>query len=156
MSTLGLAQDYRFALFNQTVITISNFPNSGPTVVGRRVRFDTNGSLSYETAHVSFFSISSLSGGANIGSNSYVPGSSFSNTASMWLGGEFVFSAGTVSNASGNLTLYLEFSTDGGSTWPIPASANGAGGGMVIAVLGFASTTTASTASTNRNVIFEL
>ena len=156
MSTLGLAQNYRFALFNQTGITISNAPLSGPTVVGRRVRFDTNGSLSYESAHVSFFSTSSLSGGVNIGNGSYVPGSSFSNTASTWLGGEFVFSAGASGNASGNLTLYLEFSADGGSTWPIPASANGAGGGMIIAVLGFASTTTASTASTNRNVIFEL
>lgn len=155
MSTLGLAQDWRLALFNQTGITISNFPNSGPTVVGRRVRFDTNGSLSYEAVHVSFFSISSLSGNG-IGNGSYQPGSSFSNTASTWLGGEFVFSAGTVSNASGNLTLYLEFSTDGGSTWPTPASANGAGGGIIIAALGFASTTTASTASTNRNVIFEL
>ena len=156
MSQLGLPQDWRFAIFNQTGITVSNAPNSGPTVVGRRVRFDSTGTLSYEAAHVSFFSISSLSGGANIGNNSYVTGSNFSNTVSTWLGGEFVFSAGTVSNASGNITLYLEFSTDGGVTWPSPASANGAGGGMVIAVLGFASTTTASTASTNRNVVFEL
>lgn len=156
MSQLGLPQDWRFGIFNQTGITISNFPNSGPTVVGRRVRYDSMGALSYETAHVSFFSISSLSGGVNIGNNSYVPGSSFSNVTGGWLGGDFVFSAGTVSNASGNVTLYLELSTDGGSTWTIPASANGPGGGMVVAVLGFASTTTASTASTNRSVVFGL
>lgn len=152
----GLPQDYRFSIFNTTGITISNFPNSAPILTGRRVRFDSTGTLSYEATTATFFSPSSLSGGVNIGNNSYVAGSQFSNVVSTWLGGEFLFSAGTVSNASGNLTLYLEFSPDGGTTWPSPASANGAGGGMIIAVLGFASTTTASTASTNRNVVFSL
>ncbi len=156
MSLLGLPQDFRFAIFNTTGITVSNFPNSAPMVTGRRVRFDSTGTLSYEATTTSFFSPASLSGGVNIGNNSYITGSVFSNTVSTWLGGEFLFSAGTVSNASGNLVLYLEFSPDGGTTWPSPASANGAGGGMVVAVLGFASTTTISTASTNRNVIFSL
>jgi len=102
-----------------------------------------------------FFSITSLSGG-NIGANSYRTGSTFSNTASAWLGGEFSLSSFGPSAASGNIVVYLETSVAGGTTWPSPASGFGAGGGIIVAVLGFASTTTASTASTARTVAFEL
>lgn len=92
----------------------------------------------------------------NIGANSYRTGSTWSNTASGWLGGEFSISCFGPSGASGNVVVYLETSVDGGTTWPSPASANGAGGGIIVAVVGYASTTTASTASTTRVVAFEL
>jgi hypothetical protein len=117
------------------------------------VRFDSTGTLSFEAASFVFFS---MAGTVSIAANSYVTGSTLSNTVSGWLGGEFNFSAFASGNASGNLVLYLETSPDGGTTWPSPASANGAGGGMIVAVLGFASTTTASTASTTRVVNFDL
>ena len=157
MSLIGLPETFRMAVFNSTGITISNSAGEKlPTVSGRRVRFDSTGTLSYEAAVFTFLSASVHSAGVNIGNNSYVVGSTLSNTLSNWLGGEFLFSAGTLSNASGNVTLYLEVSPDGGATWPSPASANGAGGGMVVAVIGFASTATASTASTTRVQGFEL
>ncbi len=159
MSQVGLPESYRFCVFNQTGITISNLAAGSekpPTISGRRVRFDSTGTLSFEAASFVFFSVTSLSNNNNIGNNSYVAGSTLSNTVSGWLGGEFSISVGTLSNASGNVTVYLETSVDGGTTWPSPASANGAGGGIVIAVVGFASTTTASTASTTRVVAFEL
>lgn len=137
---------------NGTAITISGTAGvAPPTVGGKRVRFDSTGTLSYEATSTLFFSTT-----ASIGANSYVTGSAFSNTASAWTAGDFVFSAFASGNASGNLTLYLETSVDGGTTWPSPASANGAGGGFVVAVLGFASTTTASTASTTRSTNFVL
>ena len=157
MSMLGLPETYRFGLFNNTGATISNGPagQPGPTVSGRRVRFDSTGTLSYEAASFTFYSVTSLSGG-NIGANSYRTGSTWSNTASGWLGGEFSISSFGPAAASGNLVVYLETSVDGGTTWPSPASANGAGGGMIVQVVGFASTTTASTASTARVIAFEL
>lgn len=136
---------------NQTGIAIAS--GTQPSVSGRRARFDSTGALSNEGAATTFLS---FGGTVSIGNNSYVTGSTFSNTASGWLGGEFNFSGFASGNASGNLVLFLETSPDAGTTWPSPASANGAGGGMVIAVLGFASTTTASTASTTRVVNFEL
>ena len=150
-----------FGIFNQTGATISNGPAAqpGPTVSGRRVRFDSTGTLSFEATSMVFFSLTSLSGtgaAVNIGANSYRTGSTFSNTASGWLGGEFSISTFGPSAASGNVVVYLETSVDGGTTWPSPASANGAGGGIIVAVIGFASTTTASTASTIRTVAFEL
>jgi len=111
--------------------------------------------MSYEAASFVFFSITSLSGG-NIGANSYRTGSTWSNTVSGWLGGEFSISSFAPTGASGNLAVYLETSVDGGTTWPSPVSANGQGGGIIVAVIGFASTTFASTASTARTVAFEL
>lgn len=153
MSTIGLPETFRFAVFNQTGISISNAPTGLPTCSGRRVRFDSNGNLSYEGSVFTFFSTAQ----ASIGANSYVTGSTLSNTASTWLAGEFIFSAFASGNASGNLVLYLEESPDAGTTWPSPASANGQGGGMIVAVLGYASVANAaSTASTTRVVNFDV
>lgn len=152
MSLIGLPETYRFAIFNQTGITVS--AQFSPGVTGRRVRFDSTGTLSYEAAAFVFVSLGSAT---SIAANSYVTGSTWSNTASAWLGGEFLFSSQTVSNASGNMVLYLEASPDGGTTWPSPASANGAGGGIVVAVIGFGSiANVASTASTARIAYFDL
>lgn len=157
MSMIGLPETYRFGLFNTTGATISNGPATqpGPTISGRRVRFDTTGTLSFEAASFVFFSVTSLSGG-NIGANSYRTGSTWSNTVSGWLGGEFSISSFGQSGCSGDLVVYMETSVDGGTTWPSPASANGTGGGIIVAVVGFASTTTASTASTTRVIAFEM
>ncbi len=153
MSLIGLPESYRFSIFNSTGVSISNAPVGMPTVSGRRVRFDSTGTLSYEAASFVFFSTNQ----ASIGANSYVTGSTLSNTASAWLGGEFLLSGFASGNASGNIVLYLEASPDGGTTWPSPASANGAGGGIVIAVLGFGSVANvASTASTTRVAYFDL
>ena len=92
----------------------------------------------------------------SLANNGYLTGPTWSNTASGYLGGDFQFSAFASGGASGAINLYLEVSPDGGTTWPSPASANGQGGGTLIATAGFASTTTASTASTTRVVDFPL
>ena len=157
MSQGALGAASRFGIYNTTGITISNGPSGFPTIVGMRARFDTTGALSYENGGVSFTVFySNVAGVSVIGAASYVTGSAFSNTASLWLFGDFLFSAFASGNASGNLNVYLEISPDGGTTWPSPFSANGLGGGVLIATLAFASTTTASTASTIRSTTFEL
>ena len=150
MSEIGLGADFRFAVLNSTGITISTAPVGLPTVIGRLARLDPNGNLSYGAAGTLFFSAT-----ATIANNGYLTGSAQSNT-SLFLAGDFLFSAFVSGNASGNLNLYLEISPDNGVTWPSPASANGTGGGFLVATLGFNSTTTASTASTTRAVNFLL
>jgi hypothetical protein len=152
MSRIGLPETFRFAILNSTGIAISNAPTGLPRVSGRRVRFDGTGTLSYEAAQFVFFSFAA----ASIGNNSYIAGSTLSNTASAWMGGEFLFSAFASGGASGALTCYLEISPDGGTTWPTPASAANPGGGIIVGVLGFASTTVWSTASTTQRLNFEL
>lgn len=148
---MGCLKPFRFCIFNQVGSALPSAQQ--PSVSGRRVRFDSTGTLSYEGAVFTFLSLGTT---LSIGNNSYVTGSTWSNTASAWLGGEFHFSAFASGNASGTIALYLEVSPDGGTTWPSPASANGAGGGMLVTNLTFASTTTASTASTTRVVQFDL
>jgi hypothetical protein len=144
MSLIGLPDTYRFAVFNATGITISNVPTGLPRATGRRVRYDSNGVLSYEAAEFAFFSFAATT----IAANSYVVGSTLSNTLSTWLAIEGLFSCFASGNASGTVYLYLEASPDAGTTWPTPASANGPGGALLVAALGYGSTTTVSTAST--------
>lgn len=123
-----------------------------PTVSGRRVRFDSSGSLAYESASFVFFSTNQ----ASIANGSYVTGSTLSNTLSAWLALDGLLSCFASGNASGNIVLYLEESPDGGTTWPTPVSANGPGGGILIQAAAFNSTATASTASTTQRIAFEL
>jgi hypothetical protein len=148
MSLLGLPNTWRFACFDATGIAISA---GFPTVVGVRMRFDGAGSALFD-ASTSFFG---AAGAASIANNSYVTGSTWSNTSG-WLGGEFLLSVFASGGASGTVGLYLEMSPDGGVTWPTPVSANGPGGALLIAQATFASTTTASTASTTQRIAFEL
>lgn len=152
MSLVALPNTFRFAVFNQTGSSISDAPVGLPTVVGQLVRFDTAGSAVFGSLGVSFFG---PGGAASLANNGYLTGPTFSN-ASGWLGGDFQFSAFASGNASGPLSLFLEASPDSGTTWPVAASANGPGGGLIVAAIGFASTTTASTASTTRIVNFAL
>lgn len=147
MSIFALPPFFRFALFNQVGSAISNFPVGMPTVDGVLVHFDTTGSAMFNSL-VTFFSTAQ----ASIGNNSYVAGSTFSNTSG-WMTGDFVVSVFASGNASGSVTIFLETSLSG-TSWPSPASANGFGGGIVVVAVGFASTTTASTASTTRIVNF--
>ena len=153
MSLLALPETFRFACLNSLGSSISNSPVGLPTVSGRRVRFDSAGVLSYEAAVFSFFGPGAAT---SLGNNSYMTGPTWSNTVSNWLGLDGLFSAFASGNLSGTLQLYLEASPDAGTTWPSPASANGAGGGLLITAIGFGSTTTNSTASTTRVVGFTL
>mgnify|MGYP001569344126 CR=1 FL=1 len=144
MSLFGLPDTFRLAIFNQTGATISNVPASKPTASGRRVRYDSTGALDYEASEFIFFSMAA----ANIANNSYVTGSTLTNTSLQYMGIDGLLSSFGPSACSGNLYLYMEASPDGGTTWPTPASANGPGGGLLIAAIGYGSTTTNSTAST--------
>lgn len=151
MSQIGLPETFRFAIFNGTGISIAS--NTTPTISGRRVRFDTTGTLSFEAVCFTFLSLGTT---LSIANNSYVVGSTWSNTASGWLGGEFHLSCFASGNASGTITLYMEVSPDGGTTWQTPVSANGPGGGILMTAAGFNSLTTASTASTTQRIAFEM
>ena len=104
--------------------------------------------MSYESAEFTFLSFSQTT----VGANSYVVGSTLSNTASDWYAIEGLFSCFASNNASGNVYLFLETSPDGGTTWPTPASANGPGGGLVVATIGYGSSTTNSPASTVQRI----
>src|SRR5262245_11086204 len=110
MSLIGLPDTYRFAVFNNTGIAISNAPTGLPRASGRRVRYDPNGVLSYESSEFTFFSFAATS----IGSNSYIAGSTLSNATTNWIAIEGLFSCFASGNASGNVFLYLEGSPDGG------------------------------------------
>ena len=135
-------------MFNQTGVAISNFPTGLPRASGRRMRYDSTGALSYEDTEFVFLSFAATS----IGNNSYITGSTLTNTTLQYLGIDGLFSTFAPSNASGSVYLYFEPSPDDGTTWPTPASTNGQGGGFVVAVIGYGSTTTVSTASTVQRV----
>ena len=137
-----------FAIFNNTGIAISNVPTGLPRASGRRVRYDTAGALSYEAAEFTFFSFAA----ASIGANSYITGSTLTNTTLKYLGIDGILSCFASGNASGNVYLYLEESPDGGTTWPTPASAAGLGGAFLVATIGYGSLVGVSTTSTLQRI----
>lgn len=153
MSLIGLPETWRLSVWNNTSIAISDAPVGLPTVTGRRVRFDANGALSYESVTTSFFGPGAA---ASLAQNGFLTGPTWSNTASGWLGGDFQFSGFASGGASGPLALYLETSPDGGTTWPTATSTAALGGGQLLVAMGFASTTTFSTASTTQRMDFSL
>lgn len=60
-------------------------------------------------------SIDSLS---TITTASYATGSTIDNSSTAYLGGTFKFTVIAPTSASGPVTIYLQRSTDAGSTWP--------------------------------------
>lgn len=69
--------------------------------------------------------------GSTVTNGSYFSGTTQDNSTSAYLGGTFKFSVTAPTSASGTVTVYLQQSTDGGTTWPDN------GGGQVVKVFAF-------------------
>ena len=110
MSSIGLPRNYRITAKNDTGETL----NAGDlTVMARRVKLDTNGALSFESTEATLLSIS-----ADLTNGSYVSGSGVDNSTNGWMGGELEITITTASATSGGVEIWLDASTDGGTTWP--------------------------------------
>jgi hypothetical protein len=127
-----LGKTYRFVAKNATGVALG--AGDSITLNCTRWNFDSNGARNAEESEASL-----MSGGGSLANNGYLVGSTQDNTApgTKWFGGEFEFEA-TISTATpnGNIELYYQTSTDGGTTWPDN------GNGELIAILNFTATGT--------------
>lgn len=135
MSSIGLPPHYRFKVRNQTTQTIAA---DSIFVRAKRVKFDTNGALSYEASEATL-----VSSGSPLANNAYLAGTTQDNTTAQWLGGDFEFTVTAPTGANGNVTCYFERSTDAGTDW------DDNGLGQIVAVLNF-------TAAGTKRVTFSL
>lgn len=109
---IGLPHTYRFLTLNNTGQTVSA---NNIKVNARRVKFNSNGSLLYEGAESGVYTnVASMVNGV------YNSGITQDNTGSGWLGGDFEFTVTAPASSNGNVDLYLQRSTDGGTDWGDP------------------------------------
>lgn len=101
-----LGHTYRFQAKNETGVSVD------VTVKGRRYKFASDGSLSFDAE-------STEASAAGIANGAVGNGATRDNSSDKWLGGKFVAAAVAASGSpSGNVTIYFQRSTDGGTTWP--------------------------------------
>ena len=124
MSLLGLAPTYRWTVLNSCGQTLAA---NASKVHQRRSKMTSANALSYESA-VDTVTINT----GTLANATYASlASAESNTTDLFQGGDFIFEVTAPASANGNVSLFYELSTDGGTTWP----SNGLG--ALVAVLNF-------------------
>ena len=121
MSALG--RNYRIRAWNtqNQAITVA--------VLARRWKYGTDGSITDDSEVTLLTSVSvAATSGVQVGSNI-----DNSAGADKWLGVNLTvaFTAAVTTNSTGTVSLFLEQSTDGGSTWPAVGGAQSPGGILI-------------------------
>lgn len=103
----ALNYSYRWTLKNGTGVNIT-----AVTLTARKWKYDPSTGLTYaaETTELSF--------SGTLANTAFTTGSTVDNSTNKYEGGAFVCSVTAATSASGVAVLYLEHSTDGGTTWP--------------------------------------
>lgn len=121
-----LGHQYRYNVFNNTGVSVN------VTVKERPWKFASDGARD-DAAEVVHLSASA------VGAAAYGPGSAVVNSATKYLGAHLLFTAAPSASATGSVALYVQHSTDGGTTWP----SNGQG--RLVSVISFVASATAVT-----------
>lgn len=106
---LVLPPNYRFTVKNETGQTLAN---NSCRVDAKRYNFNSTGALNYESSETNVY----LNSGT-ISNGAYNSGSSVDNTSDKYIGGIFEITVTAPASANGNVILYLDRSTDAGSSY---------------------------------------
>lgn len=123
-----LGHTYRYHVFNGTAVSVT------VTVKTRAWKFGSDGSRTDASEATRISAVS-------VGAGAYSSSSTVDNSTDKNLGADIQFTAAPGSSATGNVTLYLQTSTDGGTTWP----SNGQG--LPLGTIGFNASGTSVTTS---------
>lgn len=118
-----LGHTYRFKVLNDTGQTIVA---NAVKVYGRRWKYGSDGSITFEGSEGTL-----LDNGSTIADNAYSAGTTQDNSSNKYIGGDFIFEVTAPASSNGDVTLYLEKSTDGGTDF------DDDGLGMAVARLNF-------------------
>jgi hypothetical protein len=127
---MALGRTYRFTVLNSTGQTLAV---AAIVIKGRRWYFDANGVMVWEGSEAAIDS-----NGSTLATAAYFNGTTQDNTSPTrpYLGGTFRFTIITPASANGPIIVWLQRSTDGGTTWP-----DNGRGTQVLVLPGAASTT---------------
>lgn len=103
MSVLG--ETYRYQVYNGTGVSVTC------TVKHEPFKYASDGALTF-TAE------STQINGVSVATVSYSNSSTIDNSTAKNLGAHVTFTAAPGASATGTVTVYLQTSTDGGTTWP--------------------------------------
>jgi hypothetical protein len=109
---MALGRNYRFTVLNSCGQTLA----SGAIVIkARRWYFDSSGVQTWEGSEATLDT-----SGSTLATGSYFNGTAQDNTAPTrpYLGGTFKISITAPTSANGPITVWLQRSTDGGTSWP--------------------------------------
>jgi len=135
---MSLPHTYRFKIENKTGVTV----DSGFLFINaRRYLFNNNGQLNYETTGAQVYT-----NGGDITNDSFLAGVIMTNQQTGWIGGSFLFAGRPNSAHAGNVNVYLERSTDVGSSFDVD------GLGTLVATIPFSHATDA----VSRGLSFDL
>lgn len=103
MSVLG--EHYRWQVYNGTGVSVTC------TVKEESFKYGTDGSLTFsaESTRINAVSVSTVS---------YSNSATVDNSTNKYLGANITFTAAPGASATGTVALYIQRSTDGGTTWP--------------------------------------
>lgn len=126
-----LGRNYRFSVNNQTGV------NVGVTIQMRRWKFGTDGSLTFDS-EAEVFNESAI---ANSASAWTEESTGIDNSSDKWIGADLEILVTPASSATGLVSVQIQRSTDGGTTWPSDGLGDPVGG------IYFAASSSAATAS---------
>jgi hypothetical protein len=124
MSALG--EHYRYQVYNGTGVSVTC------TVKHEPFKYASDGALSFTAEATQINAVS-------VGTLAYSNSSTINNGTAKNLGAHVTFTAAPGASATGTVSLFLQRSTDGGTTWP----SNGLG--TQVAGITFASSSTSQT-----------
>lgn len=120
---MSLGRHYRFVAYNNTGVALA----AGAIAIrARRWNFNTSAQQAWEPAEVALDA-----NAATVGTAAYWTGATINNSVP-YVGGDFTFVVTVAGTPAGTVTVYLQRSTDGGTTWPDN------GRGTVLRTFGFA------------------
>ncbi|WP_396180128.1 hypothetical protein [Flavobacterium sp.] len=103
MSALG--EHYRWQVYNGTGVSVTC------TVKDEPFKYGTDGALSFTAEATQINAVS-------VGTLAYSNSSTINNGTAKNLGAHVTFTAAPSASATGTVSLFLQRSTDGGTTWP--------------------------------------
>jgi hypothetical protein len=106
-----LGRNYRFVVYNGTGQTLGSNPIS---IKARRWNFSSSGVQTWEGSEATVDSTI----GNGLTNATYSAGTAVDNSTTAYLGGTFRFSVTAPTSANGQVIIYLQNSSDGGTTWP--------------------------------------
>lgn len=101
-----LGHTYRYQAYNSTGVSVT------VTVKDRPFKFASDGSLDYAAAEATRIN------GVSVGAGAYSNSSTIDNSTDEHVGTDLTVTFAPASSATGLVSLYLQRSTDGGTTWP--------------------------------------
>lgn len=100
-----LGHTYRYQVYNGTSVSVT------VTVKDRKWKFGPDGALVNAAETTQFAAVS-------VTSTDFGNGSTVDNSADKYLGADLLATFAPAASATGSVLLFLQRSTDGGTTWP--------------------------------------